>query len=244
MSNEIAERSVEYEVNGENVKLSPNIIKNYLVSGNAEVSDQEVTMFLQLCRYQKLNPFLREAYLVKFKGSPAQIITSKEAFMKRAEAHPEYNGLKAGIIVDRDGEMMDLEGAIKLEKDKLLGGWAQIYRRDRENPVTVKISLGEFSKGQSTWKTMPLNMIRKTAIVNAMREAFPDTLGSMYTEEESATNVSAPDIEAVVQEEVATKANMEIIDVPSDDEVMQGFNEVVNEPEPIAINQTEKPPFA
>ncbi|KMT62691.1 phage recombination protein Bet [Paenilisteria newyorkensis] len=244
MSNEIAERSVVYEVNGEDVKLSSNIIKKYLVSGNAEVSDQEVTMFLQLCRYQKLNPFLREAYLVKFKGSPAQIITSKEAFMKRAEAHPEYNGLKAGIIVDRDGEMMDLEGAIKLEKDKLLGGWAQIYRRDRENPVTVKISLGEFSKGQSTWKTMPLNMIRKTAIVNAMREAFPDTLGSMYTEEESATNVTAPDIESVVQEEVATKANMEIIDVPSDDEVMQGFNEVVNEPEPSPVNQAEKPPFA
>lgn len=244
MSNELMMRPMVYEVNGEEVKLSGNIVKEYLVSGNADVSDQEVTMFLQLCRYQKLNPFLREAYLVKFKGAPAQIITSKEAFMKRAEAHPQYNGLKAGIIVDRDGEMIDLEGAIKLEKDKLLGGWAKIFRKDRENPVTVKISLDEFSKGQSTWKSMPLNMIRKTAIVNAMREAFPDTLGSMYTEEESATNVAAPDIESVVQEEVATKANTEVIDIPNDDEVMQGFNEVVTEPEPTPVNQAEKPPFA
>lgn len=243
MSNEVADRSVVYDVNGESVKLSPNIIKNYLVSGNAEVSDQEVTMFLQLCRYQKLNPFLREAYLVKFKGSPAQIITSKEAFMKRAEAHPEYNGLKAGIIVERDGEMTDLEGAIKLEKDKLLGGWAQIFRKDRENPVTVKISLNEFSKGQSTWKTMPLNMIRKTAIVNAMREAFPDTLGSMYTEEESATDISAPDIEEAVKAEVATNANTEVIDIPAPDEVMQDFNEIVNEPEPEPVVQPGKAPF-
>ncbi|MBC2391327.1 phage recombination protein Bet [Listeria booriae] len=243
MSNEVAERSVVYDVNGESVKLSPNIIKNYLVSGNAEVSDQEVTMFLQLCRYQKLNPFLREAYLVKFKGSPAQIITSKEAFMKRAEAHPQYNGLKAGIIVDRDGEMTDLEGAIKLEKDKLLGGWAQIFRKDRDNPVTVKISLNEFSKGQSTWKTMPLNMIRKTAIVNAMREAFPDTLGSMYTEEESASDITAPDIEEAVKAEVATNANTEVIDIPATDEVMQDFNEIVNEPELEPVVQPGKAPF-
>ena len=32
---------------------------------------------------------------------------------------------------------------------------------------------------------MPLTMIRKTAIVNALREAFPENLGAMYTEEES-----------------------------------------------------------
>ncbi|HAK9962793.1 TPA: phage recombination protein Bet, partial [Listeria monocytogenes] len=47
-----------FEVNGEEVKLSGNIIRDYLVSGNAEVTDQEIIMFLQLCKYQKLNPFL------------------------------------------------------------------------------------------------------------------------------------------------------------------------------------------
>ncbi|HEM1638496.1 TPA: phage recombination protein Bet, partial [Listeria monocytogenes] len=30
-----------FEVNGEEVKLSGNIIRDYLVSGNAEVTDQE-----------------------------------------------------------------------------------------------------------------------------------------------------------------------------------------------------------
>lgn len=43
----------------------------------------------------------------------------------------------------------------------------------------------EFSKNQSTWKTMPATMIRKTAIVNALRETFPDTLGGMYTEDDN-----------------------------------------------------------
>ncbi|EAF5461947.1 phage recombination protein Bet [Listeria monocytogenes] len=211
MSNEIADKVVVYEVNGEDVKLSPSIIRDYLVSGNAEVSDQEVVMFLQLCKYQKLNPFLKEAYLVKFKGYPAQIITSKEAFMKRAETHEQYDGFEAGVIVERNGEIIELEGAVSLKDDKLLGGWARVFRKDRSRPVSVRISEKEFNKKQSTWTSMPLTMMRKTAVVNAMREAFPDNLGAMYTEEEQNITQSK---DVNIQEEIAENANTEILDLP------------------------------
>lgn len=60
------DKMVEYECNGEIVKLTPSIIKKFLVNGGGNVTDQEVTMFLNLCRFQHLNPFLREAYLVKY----------------------------------------------------------------------------------------------------------------------------------------------------------------------------------
>ncbi|ECJ9718257.1 phage recombination protein Bet [Listeria monocytogenes] len=211
MSNEIADKVVVYEVNGENVKLSPSIIRDYLVSGNAEVTDQEVVMFLQLCKYQKLNPFLKEAYLVKFNGYPAQIITSKEAFMKRAETHEQYDGFEAGVIVERNGEIIELEGAVSLKDDKLLGGWARVFRKDRSRPVSVRISEKEFNKKQSTWTAMPLTMMRKTAVVNAMREAFPDNLGAMYTEEEQSITQSK---DVNIQEEIAENANTEILDLP------------------------------
>jgi len=47
---------------GEEVSLSADIIKRYLVSGDpSKVTDQEVMMCLKLCQYQKLNPFLNEA---------------------------------------------------------------------------------------------------------------------------------------------------------------------------------------
>ncbi|MBC1824194.1 phage recombination protein Bet [Listeria seeligeri] len=244
---DLLNKSTVFEVNGEEVKLSGNIIKKYLVSGEAEVTDQEVIMFLQLCKYQKLNPFLNEAYLVKFKNNmgpdkPAQIIVSKEAFMKRAESHPQYDGLSAGIIVEREGEMVEVEGAIKLGKDKLIGGWAKIYRKDRERPVVTKISLSEFSKGQATWNQMPLNMIRKTAIVNAMREAFPDNLGAMYTEEEQATT---PSIEKNVQEEISANANSEVLDMPTQKNEIPKFKEVREpdelEPEPADMSHEEPP---
>lgn len=48
---------VEYESNGEIVKISPTTVRKYLVSGGGNVSDQEVMMFMSLCRYQHLNPF-------------------------------------------------------------------------------------------------------------------------------------------------------------------------------------------
>lgn len=203
--------NTEFEANGEKVKLDSATVVQYLVRGNEQVTKQEVVMFINLCKYQKLNPFLNEAYLVKFKGAPAQIITSKEAFMKRAEANEHYAGLEAGIMVDRGGEIVNLEGAVKLPTDKLIGGWAKVFRNDRKVPVKIQISFDEFSKGQATWKQMPLNMIRKTAIVNAMREAFPGNLGNMYTEEESS--IDKRNVVQTVDQEVHQKANQEIIDV-------------------------------
>lgn len=184
MTNTKEVATINYEVNNEEVKLSPAMVRKYLVNGNGKVTDQEVVMFMQLCRYQKLNPFLKEAYLVKFGSQAASIITSKEAFMKRAENNKHYKGFKAGIVVARGEEMKHLDGAIKMPKDELIGAWAEVYRDDRDEPSHVEISLEEFSKCQATWKQMPMNMIRKTALVNALREAFPENLGSLYTEDD------------------------------------------------------------
>lgn len=228
--NEVQSREMKFDVNGEDVRLTPNMVKEYLVNGNDNVTDQEVLMFMNLCKYQKLNPFLREAYLVKFKGKPAQNIVSKEAFMKRAENHKQYEGMEAGIIVERDGQMIDIEGAVKLKNDVLVGGWAKIYRADRKVPITSRVSLEEFSKGQATWNSMPLTMIRKSAIVNAQREAFPQELGSMYIEEEAqAFNNNT---EAVVEEEIQQNANSETIDMGYEEpQQRQEINEQYQKPQ-------------
>ena len=173
----VKEKSVTFEANGEEVTLTPSTVKKFLVNGNNNITAQETVMFINLCRYQHLNPFLNEAYIIKYGSKPAQLITSKEAFMKRAESNPQYNGFRAGCIVLRNNEVVYTNGAFVLDTDRLLGGWAEVSRKDRDIPVRVELSMKEFSKNQSTWRTMPATMIRKTAIVNALREAFPDTLG-------------------------------------------------------------------
>jgi len=227
------EKSVQYTVNGEDIKLSGTIVKNYLTRGNSNVSDQEVVMFVNLCRYQKLNPFLNEAYLVKFKGSPAQIITSKEAYMKKAEMNKNYDGLRAGVIVQRDKEIVEVEGSFTIEGDNLLGGWAEVYREDRKYPYKSKVSFDEYNKGQSTWKKMPKTMIRKVAIVQALREAFPVELGALYIEEESnAVN----DVDDEIQNEIKEKANKKTVGFDSDNVQDAEYEEIKGDK-----NSTEKP---
>ena len=58
--------------------LTADTVRNYLVSGNGNVADQEVVMFIELCKAQHLNPFIREAYLIKFGNSPANIVVGKD----------------------------------------------------------------------------------------------------------------------------------------------------------------------
>ena len=53
------------------IKLSSQIVKDYLVAGGGNVSDQEVKLFIALCSAQKLNPFIKEAHLIKYGSNPA-----------------------------------------------------------------------------------------------------------------------------------------------------------------------------
>lgn len=181
---------VTYQVNGEDVNLSFQIVRNFLTRGNAGVTDAEVVQFISLCRANQLNPFIGDAYMVKFmardgqRQEGAQMIISKSAFMKRAESSSAYNGYRAGVILLRNNKVVEEEGAFFLPGDQLVGGWAMVYRKDRECPVVARVRLQEYNKGKSTWAAMPATMIRKVAIAQAFREAFPLTVDGMYTPEE------------------------------------------------------------
>ena len=161
--------------------LTADTVRNYLVSGNGNVTDQEVVMFIELCKAQHLNPFIREAYLIKFGNSPANIVVGKDVFVKRAYRNPDYEGMRAGIVVvDKTGDVKEREGSLKAPGETLIGGWCEVYVKHKKHPIKSVVSLEEYSKSQSTWKSMPMVMIRKVAMVTALREAFPEDLQGMY----------------------------------------------------------------
>ena len=202
---------VTYEVAGQEVKLSYSIVRKYLTKGNADVTDQELVQFISVCKFNKLNPFLNEAYLIKFKSARgdgnAQMVVSKEAFFKRAEANEQYDGIEAGIIVLRGDNVVELEGCFRQAKDVLLGGWAKVYRKDRRIPTVSKVNLSEYDKGTSIWNEKKATMISKIAKVQALREAFPSQLGAMYAKEEtSALEQQAKQVKDVDCEEVDANA--------------------------------------
>ena len=145
-------------------------------------TDQEAINFLQLCKYMGLNPFVRDAYLIKYgKDAEATMVVGKDAFTKRAEAHPQFSGMSAGVVVrSGDAEPVERKGSLSLDGEKIVGGWAHVYRNAHKIPTEITVKLEEFSTGRGPWQKMPGTMIRKVALVTALREAFPSTFSGMY----------------------------------------------------------------
>lgn len=191
------EQAIEYDSNGTKIKLSPAIVKNFLVNGNGSVTNQEIVMFLNLCKAQHLNPFLREAYLIKFGSQPATIVTGKEVFTKRARRNSDFAGYEAGIIVQsEDGNLEYRSGTLHLVNEQIVGGWAKVHIRGYECPVESSVSFDEYCLKKdghpaSNWASKPGTMIRKVALVQALREAFPEDLQGMYSAEEAETVIDS-----------------------------------------------------
>lgn len=226
---------IEYEVNGQPIQLTMGTIQKFIAKGNDYVTNEEIGMFMSLCKYQKLNPFLGDAYLVKYdKTKPAQNVVSKEAFMKRAFAQPNFKGIRAGIIIQRNDKVYELEGSFMLKTDKLLGGWAEVHVEGKTVPYVIKVDLEEYHKGQSTWKAMPKTMIRKVAMVQALREAFPVELGAMYIDEEPKFDNNSNVIDQVTEEvnEQTAKEELPFPEVAEDTGEVRGNFSVENEEDP------------
>lgn len=178
-----------YKVNGEEVKLTAKMVQEVLLNGDDALTRDEIIRFIAMCKFNHLNPFTREAYVIKFKNNQggnasAQMVVSKDAYFKRAEDHPQYDGYQAGIIIEKSGEIREEEGCFIPTGWELVGGWAKVYRRDRSYPSVARVNLKDFDKCQSIWNSLKSTMISKIAKVHAMREAFPRDLGGLYVEDE------------------------------------------------------------
>ncbi len=213
MSNEKEknELTVEYEVEGQKIKLTPSIVQQYIVGTNAKITLQEFKLFTELCKVRKLNPFLREAYLIKYKeGTPAQLVVGKDAILKRAVLNPNYDGIESGIIIKKeDGTIEERQGTFKLEEEELVGGWARVFRKDWTHPTYSSVSFNEVAQktgqGQlnSNWANKGATMVEKVAKVRALRETFVEDLSGMYEAEEVEQDLPVETVET--QAEVVTQ---------------------------------------
>lgn len=224
-TNDIA---VRYEIDGQEIKLTPSIVQQYIVGTNAQITMQEFKLFTELCKVRKLNPFLREVYLIKYSPSqPAQIVVGKDAILKRAVLNPKYNGMKSGIIVEKeDGTIEERKGLFYLaSKEKVVGGWAEVYRKDWENSIYCSVALDEAAQKtkdgnlNSNWASKTATMIEKVAKVRALRETFVEDLAGMYDADE-------------VTETVEEKEPVVIIEQNE-----ESFEEVIQENNEIDINE-------
>lgn len=178
------------------IKLTVRIIQNLIAvptrSGKT-CSERDALKFMMLCQAQRLNPFLGDCFLIGYDGQNGpefSLITAHQALLKRAELHPEFDGMESGVIVQSGELTNDLPGDFHTEEQTLVGAWARVHFKNRKFPSTDRIALRSFikttSKGDPTkfWRDNPSGQIVKCCEASALRKAFPTTCGGMYLREE------------------------------------------------------------
>lgn len=182
----------------ERIRLTANIVREMIAvpTRTGKVPDVKACIkFMMLCKARALNPFEGDAYMLGYdtqSGPQFSLITAHQVFLKRAEASKGFNGMESGVIVRRNapeagvmGAIEEREGDLVYENETLLGGWAKVFRKDREKPFYRRLKLSTFNTGQSRWVKDPAGMIVKCAEADALRTAFPTHLGGLYIQEET-----------------------------------------------------------
>ena len=237
----VSSTPVEIEaMDGQRMTVTFDDVRNFICK---EATIAECRIFLETCKQYHLNPFTKEAYLIHYDNkngdTASTIVLGKTCYMKMAEAHPQYDGFEAGIIVldVEAGELIHREGSIIYEGEKLLGGWAKTYRKDRSRPFYEEVNFTEYDTKKSLWVTKPATMIRKVALVHTLREAFPATFGGLIDESEVPVDAEA-DFRELSAEEAAAAGT-----VPPRRRIQKPKKE---EPAPLAVeaDEVEGDPFA
>ncbi len=200
MARELAKYEAE---NGGEVVITDVDVRRVLCD-NPKVTDAEMKLFVELCKAHKLNPFIKEAHLVKYGEKPATIVTGKDVFTKRAARNPRFKGYEAGLSIQtQDRRFVRREGSMALPGESIVGGWCKVHIDGYETPMFDEVSFDEYAGRKrdgelnSQWSGKPGTMIRKVAIVHALREAFPEDFGGMYDSAEM--NVEVPEREIAAE---------------------------------------------
>ena len=181
---------IQYAVDGSEVNLSvAYAIRKFCPRANSV----EAYAFIEFCRYHQLNPFVNDAYLVKYQDNQAaQIVIGYHVWMQRAQLDPNYLGFKAGVVLVIDDEVKYRDGTIyRPDRETLIGGWCEINIEGRDS-YRAEVNLHEYNRNQSLWKSHPATMIQKVAIGQCHRFAYPSLFAGMYEQSEVVPGQALP----------------------------------------------------
>lgn len=158
-------------------------------------TDDELQLFIQVCKGAQLNPFLKQVFLVQRWDSRegknvGAIQVSIDGFRSIAES--------SGAYVGNDDPVFEGESVIKIKKgnvmvDLRVPGKATVTVRKMimgiAHPFVATARWEEYYPGEKMgfqWHIRPYLMLGKCAEALALRKAFPKLLSGMYEEAELA----------------------------------------------------------
>lgn len=161
-------------------------------------NDIELEFFLAVCQRTGLDPFARQIYaIVRGEGDRRKLTiqTSIDGYRAIAERSGKYAGQLSPEWCDADGVWVD----VWLKNVPPAAARVGVLRSDWKEPVWGIARYAAYrQEANPLWQKMPDAMLAKCAEALAIRKAFPDAIGGVYTREEmeQADNEFTPMVDA------------------------------------------------
>jgi phage recombination protein Bet len=150
-----------------------NILEYLKVFGFDKIlSHAEIQQFIQTALAGNLDPFKREIYIAVYgegENRKVSILTGYQVYLKRAERTGKLDGWRA--VIEDDGDRMKAV--------------VEIFRKDWSHSFVHEVyweeAVQKKKDGHPTqfWSKQPRFQLRKVAIAQGFRLAFPDELGGL-----------------------------------------------------------------
>lgn len=197
----------------------------------------ELAMFLELCARYELDPFSKQIWAMKIKGTVV-VVVSRDGLLALANRHTpaqgfsgpgEFLGCESDIVREHDHfrrfrdpalgtiiehEYRDEQGkptADQAKRGKILGAWALVHRRGHF-PTYYFGEWATYNTGQNVWRSHPEAMMQKVPETMALRKAFSisGVIGESEVQRQVLTETAAGSAEVEWPEDAELKRNLEV----------------------------------
>ncbi len=184
-----------------------------------EAGPAEVAMFLAVCAHYDLDPFVREAWLVKDKGRLI-IVTGRDSFLKVARRDERYRGFEADVVhakdtfkaVHQNGEVIVVHEINGFDRGELLGAYC-VARQEGRPAILITRRFDQYKHlhHKENWKNYPADMLLARVITAAHRLGY--NISGLYTPEEIDNGEAH---EELAGHEVAQKTRQRLEELKAD----------------------------